>query len=158
VEHFLFALICVSIKWVQVLSRCKKFAKIGSMQTIEKDYIINAPVSEVWNALTTADMAEQWGAAPAKVDATSGGEFSYWNGDIHGVNTKIESKKLLEQDWYEHDYPERLHKVTFTFEAVDSMTKIHLVQTNVGDDELTSMIDGWADYYFDPIKKLLEKQ
>lgn len=128
------------------------------MHTIQQDYVINAPVNKVWEAFTTAEMAEQWGAGPAKVDAVEGGEFSYWDGDIHGTTIKIESEKLLEQDWYEHDHPERLHKVTFIFEAVENdSTKIHLTQTDVGDDELTSMADGWRDYYFDPVKKLLEK-
>jgi uncharacterized protein YndB with AHSA1/START domain len=128
------------------------------MRTIQQDYTINAPISEVWRAFTTAEMAEQWGASPAKVNASEGGEFSYWDGDIHGTTTKIEVEKLLEQDWYEHDHPERLHKVTFTFEAADAdTTKIHLAQTDVGDDEFASMADGWADYYFDPMKALLEK-
>ena len=128
------------------------------MHTIHQDYTINAPISQVWRAFTTAETAEQWGAGPAKVDASEGGVFSYWDGDIHGTTTKIETEKLLAQDWYEHDHPERLHKVTFTFESMaNNATVVHLAQTDVGDEELTSMADGWQDYYFDPIKKLLEK-
>jgi uncharacterized protein YndB with AHSA1/START domain len=67
------------------------------MHTIQQDYVIKAPISQVWQAFTTAEMAEQWGAGPAKVEV------------------------------------------------------------RVGDDELKSMGEGWADYYFDPMKSLLEK-
>ncbi len=127
------------------------------MKQLEQTYTIKASLSKVWEALTDASMAEKWGAGPAKVDARVGGEFSYWDGDIHGVNTKIISLKLLEQDWYEHDHPERLHKVTFRLEADGDTTRIHPAQTEVGDDEFEYMHSGWNDYYFDPIKKLLEE-
>lgn len=128
------------------------------MKQFEQTYTINAPVSKVWQALTDASVAEQWGAVPAKVDAREGGEFSYWDGDIHGTYTKLVPEKIIEQDWFEHEYPERLHKVAFTLEnKSDTTTAVHLVQTDIGDDEFASMIEGWSDYYFDPIKELLEK-
>ena len=40
-------------------------------------YKINAPIAKVWLTLTDADLAEKWGAGPAKVEAREGGEFSY---------------------------------------------------------------------------------
>lgn len=127
------------------------------MYVIEQTYHINAPLAQVWEALTSAEMAEQWGAAPAKVNASEGGSFSYWGGDIHGTNTKVVPMKLIEQDWYGHDHPERKFTVTFTFETNDESTVVHLRQIPVQDDELQDMTDGWPDYYFIPIKKLLEK-
>jgi len=128
------------------------------MHVVEQTYRIQAPLAKVWQALTDAVVAEQWGAGPAKMNATEGGEFSYWDGDIHGVFTKLVPVKLVEQDWYGHDKPTKKFVVTFTFKPDgDKATKIHLTQTNVSDDELTDMAEGWRDYYFDPIKKLLEK-
>jgi len=126
------------------------------MSQIEQAYTIKAPVSEVWRALTDASVAEQWGAAPAKVDATEGGEFSYWDGDIHGINTKIVPEKLLEQDWYGHDHPERKFRAVFTFEAEGNVTTVRLVFTGDIEDEQKDKKD-WQEYYFDPIKKLLER-
>jgi len=127
------------------------------MHVIEQVYYINAPLAQVWEALTNAEMAEKWGAAPAKVDASEGGSFSYWDGDIHGINTKVIPMKLLEQEWYGHNHPERKFIVTFAFETSDESTVVHLRQTPVQDDELQDMNDGWPDYYFTPIKRLLEK-
>lgn len=126
------------------------------MQTIQQDYTINAPVSEVWKALTTAEMAEQWGAGPAKVNAEVGGEFSYWDGDIHGVFTKLLPQKLIEQDWYSHDNPTWKYRVSFAFEGDDKATTVHMVYSGNILDEQKDIID-WRDYYFDPIKKLLER-
>jgi activator of HSP90 ATPase len=126
------------------------------MSQIEQNYTINAPVSKVWQALTDANMAEQWGAAPAKVDAREGGEYSYWDGDIHGTFTKLVSEKLIEQDWYGHDNPDWKYNVTFTFEGDDNATTVHMVFSGNILDEQKDIKD-WQDYYFTPIKELLEK-
>jgi len=77
------------------------------MPQLEQTYVINAPITDVYQALTDAAIAEQWGAGPAKIDAREGGEYSYWDGDIQ--------------------------------------------------DEQKDVKD-WQDYYFGPIKELLERQ
>jgi uncharacterized protein YndB with AHSA1/START domain len=126
------------------------------MMHVEQTYTIKAPISKVWQALTDAATAERWGAAPAKVDAIEGGEFSYWDGDIHGTFTKIIPEKLLEQDWYGHDNPTWKYKVTFMFEGDNKNTTVHMVYSGNILDEQKDISD-WHDYYFDPIKKLLEQ-
>jgi activator of HSP90 ATPase len=126
------------------------------MKSIHQDYIIEASVSEVFKALTNGPMAEQWGAAPAKVDARKGGEFSYWDGDIHGIFTKLVPEKLIEQDWYGHDNPTWKYTVSFSLEGNDKTTTVHMVFSGDILDEQKDISD-WRDYYFDPIKKLLEK-
>jgi activator of HSP90 ATPase len=127
------------------------------MKKIEQTYTIQAPVSTVWKALTDGPTAEQWGAAPAKVDAREGGEFSYWDGDIHGVFTKLVSKKLIEQDWYGHDNPTWKYNVVFTFEGDDQSTTVNMLYSGNILDEQKDIKD-WQDYYFTPIKELLERK
>jgi activator of HSP90 ATPase len=127
------------------------------MKSIQQDYVIKAPVSGVWKALTDGQTAEQWGAAPAKVEAHEDGEFSYWDGDIHGIFTKLIPEKLIEQDWYGHDNPTWKYTVSFTFEGDDETTTVHMVYSGNILDEQKDIAD-WRDYYFDPIKKLLEKE
>jgi uncharacterized protein YndB with AHSA1/START domain len=84
------------------------------MNQLEQTYTIQAPAAKVYQALTDAKMAEQWGAAPAQTDPKEGGEFSYWDGDIHGTFTKLVPNQLIGQDWYGHDHPERKYTVRFT--------------------------------------------
>lgn len=127
------------------------------MKQIEQTYIIHAPIGKVWQALTTAESAEQWGAGPAKVDAQEGGEYSYWDGDIHGVFTKLVSNQLIEQDWYGHDNPTWKYTVSFSFEGDGSATKVYMVFSGNIQDEQKDIAD-WKEYYFDPIKKLLEQK
>ena len=126
------------------------------MHTIEDTYEINAPIDRVWWALTTAEGGEAWGAGPAKFNATEGGEFSYWDDDIHGTNTKLAAPTLLEQDWYGHDNPSWKYVAKFVLEAKsDTSTTVHLYFSGDIQDEKKDLSD-WREYYFEPIQKLLE--
>jgi uncharacterized protein YndB with AHSA1/START domain len=126
------------------------------MTQFEQTYVIKASISKVWQAFTDATIAEQWGAAPAKVDVREGGEYSYWDGDIHGIFTKIVPEKLIEQDWYGHDNPDWKYTVSFTFEGDDKSTSIRMIFSGNIIDQQKDVKD-WQDYYFTPIKELLEK-
>jgi uncharacterized protein YndB with AHSA1/START domain len=127
------------------------------MKTIDETYQVKAPIDKVWHALTDAALIDKWNAGPAKFDAKEGGKFSLWGGDIHGTNTKLVPNELLEQDWYGHDSPDQCYKVSFALSSNDGITTIHLVHSDVSDNEAEDFRNGWKDYYFDPIKQLLEQ-
>ena len=127
------------------------------MKQLEITSTIKAPVEKVWEALTSASVAEAWGAGPAKVDAVEGGEFSYWDGDIHGTFTKLVQDNLIEQDWYGHDNPTWKYNVQFTFESLNDTTVVHMLYGGDIVDEQRDIND-WQEYYFNPIAKLLEKE
>ena len=77
-------------------------------------------------------------------------------GDIHGTFTKLVSNERIEQDWYGHDNPTWKYTVVFAFEGDDKQTTIHMTFSGNILDEQKDIAD-WRDYYFDPIKKLLEQ-
>ncbi len=126
------------------------------MTQIQQIYKIKAPIAKVWQALTDAEAAEKWGAAPAKVDAREGGEFSYWDGDIHGIYTRLVPGQSIEQDWYGHDHPDRKFKAIFQFKSEGDITVVELTFSGEIDDEQKDIQD-WQEYYFTPIKELLEE-
>jgi uncharacterized protein YndB with AHSA1/START domain len=126
------------------------------MKTLEQTYAVKAPVQKVYEALTSAAAAELWGAGPAKVDASEGGEFSYWDGGIHGTYTKLVNGQLIEQDWYGHDHPERKFTVRFDFAEQDGITTVKMTYSGPIEDEQKDLKD-WQEYYFDPIKRALEE-
>ncbi len=126
------------------------------MKQIEQTYTIKAPVEKVWQALTNAETAEKWGAGPARVDAREGGEYSFWDGDIHGIFTKLIPNKLIEQSWYGHDNPTWRYDIAFTFQGDERVTSVRMTYSGDILDEQKDIAD-WREYYFDPIKKLLEQ-
>ena len=56
------------------------------MKNIKRYYILNAEPKDVFNALTSQKMVEIWTGETAVMEATSGTEFSLWDGSISGIN------------------------------------------------------------------------
>ena len=108
-------------------------ARESIMKNIEQTYTLPAHVTEVWKALTDANIMDRWGASPAKFDAREGGKFSLWGGEVGGVTTKLIPDHLIEQDWYSSD-PHKLYKVSFTLsKQTETTTKVELKHEGVED-------------------------
>lgn len=125
------------------------------MKTIKKTYLIAAPGSKVWQALVTPKIIDRWGAGPATMDDRVGTKFSLWGGDIHGTNTKVVTNKKLVQDWFGGDW-EKPSKVTIEFTDEKGKTRVDLIHTDLPEEEVKSFASGWDDYYFGPLKDLVE--
>lgn len=125
------------------------------MKSIKQTYLINAPISKVWQAFIDPKIIEQWGGGPAKMDDKEGSEFSLWGGDIYGTNTRVVKEKLLEQDWYggKWDAPSKL---SFGFTSKGDKTEVRMVHKDVPGNEAKDIDQGWKDYYLGPLKELLE--
>jgi activator of HSP90 ATPase len=126
------------------------------MKEIEQTYHIDASVEEVWSCFIDPTQIEAWGGGPAKMKEKEGEEFSLWGGDIHGTNTKVVKEKTLVQDWYGGKW-DKPSKVTFTFHSDGDKTVVDLTQTDVPEDEVQSIADGWKEYYIGAMKQYLEK-
>ena len=130
------------------------------MEYIEQRYLIKASPEKVWDALTNPTTIAKWGGGPAKMSGEVGFEFSLWGGEVYGKNLEIEDlpndgKKLV-QEWYggEWEYPSI---VTIQIISDDHTTEVTLIHTDLPKDEIEDFNEGWRDYYFGPIKKLLER-
>ncbi len=125
------------------------------MKNIHQTYTIGANTEAVWQALTNPKTIEQWGGGPAKMEPTVGTEFSLWGGEIYGKNITVEAPYTLIQEWYGGTW-DKPSIVTFSLTAKSGKTVLDLHQTVVPQDEVDDIADGWKQYYFDPIKALLE--
>ena len=125
------------------------------MKTIKQTYLINAPITKVWQALVNPKIIEEWGGGEAKMSDKVNFEFSLWNGDIHGRNTEVVHHKKIVQEWMSGKWDE-YSKVTFILSEEQGKTKVELVHEGVPDNEADEIEDGWKSYYMNPLKKLLE--
>jgi activator of HSP90 ATPase len=121
---------------------------------IEDSYIIASSPDKVWEALVDPDLIEKWGAGPAKMTDKKG-KFSLWGGEIYGENTKVEKEKTLEQDWFTKDWKEP-SKVVINLMKEKNGTRVSLEHNEVPEGSKTAIAQGWKEYYFGPMKELLE--
>lgn len=127
------------------------------MKTFSKTYLIKTPKEKVWEALVDPKVIDKWGAGPAKMKAESGTDFSMWGGEIWGKNLDVVPEKRLVQEWHTKD-SEGVTKVTISLDETDGETKVSLVHENIeGESAYKDFAEGWDEYFFGPMKELLEK-
>lgn len=124
------------------------------MQEIHKTYSIAASQAKVYAALTEPTQIERWTGAPASMDLTVGGAFSLWNGDILGVNRFV-SPDRLEQDWKVAAW-DAYSVCVLVLREVGAQTEVELFHRQVPESAIASIRQGWDEYYFGPLKALLE--
>jgi uncharacterized protein YndB with AHSA1/START domain len=122
---------------------------------ITKDYLIEAPVRAVWQALTDPDVIERWGGGPVEMSAEPGASFSLWGGDIYGRNLTAEPPSRLVQEWFGGDWEEP-SVVEFVLAGEGTRTRLTLLHTRVPSDVAADFDAGWDDFYLGPMKALLE--
>ncbi len=126
-----------------------------STKALSKTYVIEAPLQQVWAALTNEKEIAGWGGAPCVMNDKEGTEFSLWGGSIHGKNTEVEKERMLAQDWAEKTW-ETPSKVTFTLEPMGQRTILMLLHTEVPTEHYKSINMGWDEFYLGPLKKYVE--
>lgn len=126
------------------------------MKDLHQTYRIAAPIEKVWQALVDPKLIERWSGTPATMSDQPDADFELWSGDIHGKNLTVEAPAKLVQEWYGGHWPEP-SLVTFTLHQEDHHTVVQLDHTNIPDDELKDIEDGWHSYYLGPLQKLVEK-
>lgn len=128
------------------------------MRTITQSYTIHAPRHLVWRALVEPELIDAWGGGPVIMTDHEGSYFSLWGGSVHGTNTQVIEDELLEQDWYSgDDWPQASH-VSIELEDEDGDTVVHLTHRDVPASDVDDVDDGWHEYFFGPLQKLVESK
>jgi len=128
------------------------------MKSYKQYFEIEASPNEIFLALTNPFTIELWSGYHAVMDDKVGTEFSLWEGDIVGKNIKVETDKLLVQEWYfgEDTPEEKTSIVSIKLFPKNSKTSVEVKQTNIPDDDYDNITTGWDESYFGAIKNFLE--
>merc|ERR1712232_568763 len=113
------------------------------------------PRKVLYNALLDEMEMSKTCRCKANIDKKEGGSFDFYGGKIHGVFTKLEQNKLIEQDWKMNDW-ENFSKVRFELQELDDdETQLKVVHTNLPASMTPeNMKAGWMGQIFDPMTAL----
>jgi activator of HSP90 ATPase len=123
---------------------------LDQMKSFKKSFKIMAEPSDVYASLTNPYTIELWSGYPAQMISEPGSEFSLWEGDITGRNLEFIQDKKLVQEWYFGDQIEK-SIVTITISADRENSLVTVEQTNIPDEDFTSITEGWRENYFEAI-------
>jgi activator of HSP90 ATPase len=127
-------------------------------QNFRQTVTFKATPHEVYEALMDEKKHGQFTGSEAKIIRKPGGKFKIYDGEIEGENIELVPDKKIVQTWRYSDWPEGVYStITFIFEAIEKGTRITFTQKGVPDDKFEDIKQGWKDYYWSPMKEMLEK-
>jgi activator of HSP90 ATPase len=128
------------------------------MKSIEQEIIIKASTHNVYEALMDSRKHAEFTGDKASISREIGGSFSAYDGYIEGINLDLIQDEKIVQSWRGSDWPEGHYSTaTFTLEKVEDGTRLTFTQTDVPDEVYNDVSQGWYDYYWEPMKEILEK-
>ena len=96
---------------------------------VEREVLLDAPPSEVWEALTDAERLEGWFANDVDFDLDRGGVFRWDDGEVrHAVVEEVDVERRLAIRWWDPEGTDE-SEVTFTLVAVPTGTRLLVTET-----------------------------
>jgi activator of HSP90 ATPase len=127
-------------------------------KTIRQSVIFKTSPHEVYELLMDSRKHTRFTGEKATISRKIGGKFVAYAGYIDGVNLDLVQDQRIVQSWRGSDWPEgHYSKVTFSLEKVKSGARLTFRQSGVPEVHYKDINQGWRDYYWKPMREMLEK-
>jgi uncharacterized protein YndB with AHSA1/START domain len=128
------------------------------MKTIKQTIIFKASPHDVFEALMDSKKHSEFTGDKAVISRKVGGKYRAYGDYITGKNLEIIKDKRIVQTWHASDWPDGVDsKVIFELEADGKNTKLKFTHENVPDEQYAEVLKGWIEFYWGPMKIMLEK-
>jgi activator of HSP90 ATPase len=129
------------------------------MKTIKQAVTIKSSPHAVFEAFMDSKRHSKFTGDKAVISRKVSGKFTAFNGYADGKNLEIIEDKKIVQTWRASDWPENHYStITLILMMVGAATKLTFTQTDVPDDRLADIKQGWTDFYWKPMKAMLEQK
>jgi activator of HSP90 ATPase len=127
-------------------------------KTVRQTVTFKATPHEVYEMLMDSKKHSELTMSKAQISKKVGDKFSIYEGDIEGVNLELVPGRKIIQSWRYSDWPEgHYSQATFLLEEIKGGTQLTFTQTGVPEEHFDEIARGWHDYYWEPMKELLEQ-
>ena len=127
-------------------------------KTIKQSVRFKSSPHEVYEALMNSRKHSQFTGGKAVIGKKKGTKFTAYDGYIEGVILDLIPDQKIVQSWRGSDWPEgHYSEATFSLKQVNDGTLLEFTQTGVPDQFYEDISQGWHDFYWTPMKELLER-
>ena len=127
-------------------------------KTVKQTVTFKANPHDVYEALMDSKKHAKFTGDKAIISRKVGGKFSVFDGYSEGTNIELIQDSKIVQTWRASDWPEGLYsRVTFSFKEIPIGTRLTFTQAGVPAAQYDDISQGWRDYYWAPMKGMLEK-
>jgi activator of HSP90 ATPase len=128
-------------------------------RTIRQSVIFDTRVHVIYELFLDSRRHTEFTGSKAMIDRKIGGKFSTWDGYSSGTNLELVQDKKIVQTWRASDWPEGHYStITIILEKMDDKTKLNFTQSDVPEDKYDAVEKGWTEFYWDKMKKYLQKK
>ena len=125
-------------------------------KTVRQSVTFSASPHEVYEVLMDSKKHSQLTGSEVGIERKIGSKFSVYDGDIQGVNLELVPDQKIVQSWRYSDWPKgHYSKATFSLKQVPGGTRLTFTQTGVPEKFFDDIKQGWKDYYWRPMKEML---
>lgn len=142
------------------IEKNKKVVVKAKIQTKSIKQVVNFKASphDVYEALMDSKKHSKFTGTKASISRKVGGKISAYDTYITGKNLELVPDKKIVQTWQASDWPKEIvSTVTFSFAKTKTGTKLTFSQKDVPANQAKSIADGWREWYWSPMKAILEK-
>jgi activator of HSP90 ATPase len=128
-------------------------------KTIRQSVTFKASPHAVYEALMDSRKHARFTGAKAMISRKVNGRITAYDGYIEGVHLDLVPDKKIVQSWRGSDWPENhFSKATFSLKKVKNGVRLTFTQIGVPDQHYHDISQGWRDYYWKPMKEMLERR
>jgi activator of HSP90 ATPase len=129
------------------------------LKTLHHKVLFKAAPQAVYQALINArEHAALTGAKATSVEK-AGGVFTSFDGANSGYNLFLSPGQRIVQAWTQKDFPAGTYTIAdFQLKATKSGTRLDFTQAGIPENAYDWLDSGWKEYYWEPLKKHLEKK
>ena len=128
------------------------------VKTIKQAIIFKTEPHDVYEVFMDEKKHSEFTGSKAKISRKTGGKFSIYEGSIEGKNIELIRDKKIIQSWRYEDWPKGHYStITLVLRKNDKGTKMEFTQMGVPEDKYKAIKQGWMDYYWSPMKEMLER-
>lgn len=127
-------------------------------RTIRQQVTFKASPHDVYELLMDEKKHGAFYGSKMTISRKVGGRLNSGDGYIEAVNLELVPDKKIIQQWRDTDFPEgHYSRATWEFTHVPDGTRMVFIQSGVPDDQYEATSQGWRDYYWEPMKEMLQK-
>jgi activator of HSP90 ATPase len=130
-------------------------------KTIQQTVTFNVPPLEVYELLMDPEKHSELTGSEVVISSKIKGDFEAFDGYVRGYNIELEPGKKIVQAWHfnEEGWPEDHYSIcTFLFEAFEHGTRLDFIQTEVPEQFVDALAQGWYGFYWEPMTDMLESE
>jgi len=127
-------------------------------KTIRQSVRFKASPHEIYEMLMDSGKHAKLTGEKARISRKIGGKLTAYGGYIEGINLNLVPDRKIVQSWRGSDWPQgHYSRATFSLKKIKNGTHLTFTQSGVPDQYYHDISQGWRDYYWKPMKEMLEK-